>query len=252
MATHLQTVNRVLRRLREDTVTGIADNDYSQLIGEFVIEAVEEVNDQHNWESLKHRVVVDITAGTTLYDLSAFVAASGNVRDSSDRVCHIDSELQFTSGSMAQAWVYDSDSDDTNTPAHYITPESLREIDARDRDWTDDEVVYFTVYPKYDGSTEKLYLEIYPETTTNVVIEMMFWTPAPDLNIDGTSDDQEVFLPDRPIFLHALMAALNERGEEIGEPGNVAESRYIRALGAALERDLNAPNRAGRYDWERG
>ena len=36
MATHLELVNRVLRRLREDTVTGITDNDYSELIAEFV------------------------------------------------------------------------------------------------------------------------------------------------------------------------------------------------------------------------
>ena len=38
--TYLQLVNSVLRRLREDEVTTVAQNSYSKLIGEFVKIAV--------------------------------------------------------------------------------------------------------------------------------------------------------------------------------------------------------------------
>lgn len=41
--TFLQLVNKVLVRLREDTVSSVDENSYSQLIGEFVNDAVKEV-----------------------------------------------------------------------------------------------------------------------------------------------------------------------------------------------------------------
>ena len=38
--TYLQLVNRVLRKLREDEVTIVNENDYSKLVGDFVNDAV--------------------------------------------------------------------------------------------------------------------------------------------------------------------------------------------------------------------
>jgi hypothetical protein len=83
------------------------------------------------------------------------------------------------------------------------------------------------------------------------MMEIIFWTPAPQLAVDGTTDATEVLLPDRPIFLLALMTALNERGEEIGEPGNLAERKFVNALSAAIERDIQAAGKAERYEWRR-
>lgn len=251
MATHLSIVNRVLRRLREDTVTGITDNDYSELIAEFVVDALEEVQDAHDWESLKHRIKVDVVAGTTVYELTAYVANGGNIRDTDPRVCTIDSELQFMNGDAPSAWLYDDNSDDKPAWLYYATPEAFNEIQAQDRDLTEDNHFVFTIQPNYNGSTEKLYLKIYPEPEQARVFEAIFWTPAPQLAVDGTTDATEVLLPDRPVFLLTLMTALNERGEEIGEPGNLAERKFINALSAAIERDIQAAGKAERYEWRR-
>lgn len=251
MATHLQIVNRVLRRLREDTVTGITDNDYSELIAEFVLDVAQEVNDALDWESLKHTVHVDLVDGTSKYDLTAIVSNGGNVRDTDARVCKIDSELQFIGGDQPQVWLFSDDSDAQPTDICYLSPEAFREYKHRNRTKVADDPEYFTIYPEYNGTNERLYVELYPEPNAARVLIMRFYTSAPDLAVDGTTDATEVLLPDRPIFLGALMLALNERGEEIGEPGNMAERKYINALSVAMERDIAAAGKADRYDWRR-
>jgi hypothetical protein len=116
---------------------------------------------------------------------------------------------------------------------------------------TEDDTFVFTLQSEWNGTTEKMYLKIYPEPEQARVFECIFWTPAPKLAVDGTTDGDEVILPDRSIFLGALMMALNERGEEIGEPGNLAERKFINALGAAIERDIQSKAKAERYEWRR-
>ncbi|MGH3055164.1 MAG: hypothetical protein ACRDL7_09330, partial [Gaiellaceae bacterium] len=97
----------------------------------------------------------------------------------------------------------------------------------------------------------RLYLRLYPAPTAADVIELQLWTPAPVLLQDGTTDDVNILIPDRPVFQLALMYALNERGEEIGEPGNLAEQRWLSALAVAREKDIASAQRGDRYDWRR-
>jgi hypothetical protein len=58
-------------------------------------------------------------------------------------------------------------------------------------------------------------------------------------------------IPDRPIYELALIYAYNERGEELGEPGSEAYRRYERALGTAIEDDVNLDERADKFEWRR-
>ena len=250
MATQLQLVNRVLRRLREDTVTGITDNDYSELIGEFVLDALEEVQDAHKWESLRHTANIDLVAAQYNYEISAKVASGGDIADTDPRVPNINSELQFIED-MAQCWIRDDASDELGDPLTYVTPEQYKHIFASDNTETNDDPCYFTIQPYFDGTDEKLYMKFYPIPQAARKVEVVFWTPAPLLAVDGTTDGDEVLLPDRPVYLLAVMNALNERGEEMGEPGNLAERRFVNAIQVAIERDIQASGKADRYDWRR-
>ena len=51
MATYLETVNNVLRRLREPTVSSVNESSYSAMIGVFVNDAKRNVEDAYNWNA---------------------------------------------------------------------------------------------------------------------------------------------------------------------------------------------------------
>ena len=68
--TYLQIVNKVLTRLREDTVATISENSYSALIGEFVNDAQRAVEDSYDWSALRTTVTVNTVAGIFNYVLT--------------------------------------------------------------------------------------------------------------------------------------------------------------------------------------
>lgn len=236
----------------EDQVTATTDSVYSQLVAEMVSDAYDEVQDEHTWQGLKHRVTVDVVAGTAKYELSRNVSNGGNARNSDVRVCKSDSELLFEDD-CPQAWMYNSDSDIDDNGIIYVSPEDMRRVKANDRTDTNSDPSYFTVYPDYDstGTTVRLYVEFYPIPAATRVFEAYFWTKDTELQADGTTDSQVILVPHRPVYHLALMYVLNERGEELGEPGNVAELRYANSLATARMKDMDGGGRAHRYDWER-
>lgn len=75
MATYLDVVNKVLKRLREPTVTTVIENEYSALIGEFVNDVKREVEDAWNWSSL--RTTYTITTAPPLFN---YVMTGSGVR----------------------------------------------------------------------------------------------------------------------------------------------------------------------------
>lgn len=251
MATLLSIVNRVLVRLREDTVTATTDTDYSVLVADFVADAIDEVAEAHQWESMRHKVIVDLVASTDKYDLTRTVANGGGVRNSTD-VAKADSELQWLDSNMPEIYLFDDDSDIDAEGFIWVTREVMRRLKNQDRTDTNQDPTYASVYAETDSSgVPRLYLQVYPIPTAARVVEMSFWTKPDTLDTDNSDDAVTVRAPERPVMMLALMYALNERGEEIGEPGNLAERRYIDALGAAIEKDLNGAIRGDRYDWRR-
>ena len=68
--TYLQLVNSVLRRLREDEVTTVAQNSYSKLIGEFVNDAKRTVEDAYDWTALRTTLTVTTENNTFNYVLT--------------------------------------------------------------------------------------------------------------------------------------------------------------------------------------
>ena len=67
---YLGLINKVLRRLREDTVTSPGDSDYSAQVGEYVKQAVSEVEDSWDWSVLRTTIQVTTTASDFNYSLT--------------------------------------------------------------------------------------------------------------------------------------------------------------------------------------
>ena len=61
--TYLQAVNKVLKRLRENTVSSVDETLYSRLVGEFVNDANRMVEDAWDWSSLRETKVVTTVVG---------------------------------------------------------------------------------------------------------------------------------------------------------------------------------------------
>jgi len=69
--TYLELVNKVLIRLREDEVSSVNENNYSKLVGEFVNDAVRQVEDTWDWSSLRATVTA-----TTEEDIFNYILPS--------------------------------------------------------------------------------------------------------------------------------------------------------------------------------
>jgi hypothetical protein len=68
--TYLELVNDVLVRLREPTVTTVALNSYSTLIGKFVNDAKRQIEDAFAWNVLGTTITVTTAASTSSYSLT--------------------------------------------------------------------------------------------------------------------------------------------------------------------------------------
>mgnify|MGYP000898215183 FL=1 len=68
--TYLELVNDVLVRLREPTVTTVALNSYSTLIGKFVNDAKRQIEDAFAWNILGTTITVTTAASTASYALT--------------------------------------------------------------------------------------------------------------------------------------------------------------------------------------
>jgi hypothetical protein len=221
--TFLQIVNKVLARLREDTVSSVSESSYAQLIGDFVNDAKEHMEDVWFWSVYETAVSTSILgdSSTTSYDLTSTNDRSFLIRRVRDQ---LPMAFDVTSGDQA-GQLRDMSYKELRYRQSQLDATAVAAIP------TD-----FAIKPDSDGRGYSLEL-LYPSSAARTW-ESHWYIPQTALEGDATDDSTNVLLPAAPLIAGALMFALNERGEEMGEPGNVAERRFHRALAAAMELDM--------------
>ena len=233
--TQLQIINKVQRRLRETVTASAATSDYSTLLAEFLNDVIDDLNSVHDWSLLESEESVSLAASTRTYDLTGTTNQS---------------QLLFDQNNRPLAVLFDDGSDDAaNVRMNYLPPNDLWMLIQTDRDETEEDPNYFTLRQQNDA--DNLELEIWPLPEVSRLARLRFWTPQPTLAVDGTADATTIYLPARPLYLGTLMLALNERGEEIGEPGNLAEQRYLSAVADAVYTDTIARGRGNAFEFRR-
>jgi hypothetical protein len=245
--TILQIVNRVLRRLREDAVTSLVETDYSRLIVDFLHDTHQECIERHDWSAMEHVVDVPVDAAQRVLDLSQNETDGGDVSDSS-RVPKNDSSLLFDECGLAQAWLFDDSSENDGDQLRMVSTQQMERLYQLDRDYSGEDPTCFslTMHPSRDG----LQMTLWPPAASACHIRLRLWTPEDE--VDETTDAARTLLvPSRPLVLGTLMLALNERGEELGEPGNKAEQRYYDAISGAIEQDVGRRAQTNRYEARR-
>lgn len=187
--TYLEAVNSVLRRLREREVSSVSESSYSKLIGDFVNDATNEVENAWSWSALRTTLTLTTSANIFNYELNS-------------------SQNNFT--------VLDVINDTSNNFMEY-----------RDGVWFDNAFLnqgLVTDSPDYynfngvsnDGDTQ---VDIYP--VPNGVYTIRFNVILRNQNM--TSDGANIIVPSRPVVLLALAKAIEERGED---GGNASMNAY--------------------------
>jgi len=202
--TYLEMVNAVLRRLREDEVSTMTSTDYSKLIKDYVIEAVQEVEGARNWNALRTTISVVTSAGTYTYALTDVPA------EFAIQVIHVEGDDYDLIKSPNSAWLthkYLSDTDQ-DKPRYY----DINGVDSNGDPQLD-------VWPIPDAAYT-MYVALKQRTT------------------DSPTDSTVIVLPTRPILLRAFMFALEERGDNGGDSLQLLEARYRDALSSAAAYDM--------------
>jgi hypothetical protein len=206
MATYLDTVNNVLRRLREPTVQSVDDTPYSSMIGVLVNDAKREVEDANDWNSLSSTVTVSTVAGTYNYTLTG-AGTRFRVIDVVNDTSNVVVNYAPTSW-MTQQFLFTS-STDRGTPMYY----NFNGVDTNGDTQVD-------LFERPDGVYSLRF---------NLVV------PQAELSTDTT----RILVPSHLVAMLAYAKAIAERGEDGGNLSSEAYALFKNALAneVAIERN---------------
>lgn len=203
--TYLSLVNEVLILLREPTCTSVSDTAYSRLVGVFVNEAKEEVEDSWNWSALRTTINVPMVVAQRNYILTGssyrtkLLSAYNTTRLWPMRVWqntqYLDNLLSVTTAASNAPYDMDIVGSDPTTGS-----------------------IIFRVNPL-------------PTGTDNVRLFVL--NPASEFDADA----DVLAVPKRPVVQLAYLKAINERGEDSGRASEIQEKIYLKTLATAISQD---------------
>lgn len=208
MATYLDVVNNVLRRLREPAVTSVNDTDYSAMIGVLVNDAKREVEDAYDWNAL-----TDTLTAVTSDAVFNYVLVGSRTRFRVMDVLNDTSDfaLRYAPSTWMNRQYLLTDSQ-KGEPLYY----NFNGVDA-------------------NGDTQVDLFPI-PDGVYNVRFNLVI--PQADLATDTT----RVLVPDHLVALLAYSKAIAERGEDSGVMSSEAYQMYRLALADAVAIERNHYN----------
>jgi len=185
--TYLELVNSVLRRIREsevESVQGVGNtNTYVRLIGDFVNDAKNEVENSWDWSALRSTLTLTTTPGIFNYELNG---AQNNFK------------------------VLDVYNDTSNVEMQYKTSGWFNKEFLMATPQTGSPEVYNFNGVSTDRDTQ---VDIYP--IPDAIYDLRFNLSLRNLPLVNDSDT--TVLPSRPIILLATAMAIEERGEDGGQ-----------------------------------
>lgn len=205
MATYLDLVNNVLRRLREPTVSSVQDNSYSKMIGVFINDAKREVEDSHEWNALANT----LTATTTDSVFNYVLTGSGQ----RFRVIDVlNDSNNFQLNYAPTVWM----------DKQFLLVESGKGVPA---------------YYNFNGvdSNGDTQVDLYPIPNGAYTIRFNLIIPQVDLS----ADSDRIWVPHHLVSMLAYAKAIAERGEDSGVLSSEAYQLYRLALADAIAIERN-------------
>lgn len=202
--TYLEVINKVLMKLRETQAVTINDNDYVELIGQFVNETKEEVENAWDWLSLRQTISIPVTqAGGYEYSLTG-------AGDRYKIFSAFNDEQDFEMRKAPYTWMENIQ----DYPNVQEAPPYYYDIVGED-------------------SSGDPNLVFWPRPDANYTLKFRCKVPQTDL----TSGSTTIKVPWRPIYLGAYAAAIDERGDDNGAALDKAIMDYKQSLGDYIALD---------------
>lgn len=220
--TYRQVLNRVLVALGEDEIssgTSEITSKYHKLLGLFVNQIKEIVEDEHNWRALRSDEQVTVTSGT-----SSAVITNANERS---RIVRVYDDI----AGEERALVFDVT--DSNSPYRLKEMDMAELLRRRKLDTSNgNDPAYFAI----DNTGEDaMSIQVWPTPTDNRTIDIVMVIPQGEL---GTTDlNTNIKVPARPISVGAAWYAYEERGEELGSRPVFNQEMFNQVLGSSVARD---------------
>lgn len=231
--TQLEMVNKILLRLRENSVTTVNENDYGQLIAQFINDAKADLEDlNHTWSCYETEVDVSILDdGTRIYTLPETNDRSFLLRQyKEDR---LPMAYDITAGEMIRL---------CDVPL-----KELRRVRALNDDLQSGRPQTFAI--QADNATDAGYqIQLLWGSDTARTWRMYWHIPQDDLAVDATDDNTQIILPQRPVELRAYAYAVMEREIENSPAAQAAWSRSVDSVAAALETDMQVQKKSDEID----
>jgi hypothetical protein len=206
LPTFLSLVNDVLVRLREPTVSTVAENTLSTLVGKFVNDAKRECSDAYDWDAFNTAITITTTA-------SQYTGYSLTGAGTRFRVINV---LDITD--------YGS-----------LLPSTVNEIERR---------VFSTASPQNADPSEYAFKGVDSNGDSQVMLwpipvktsSIRFSLVVPETDMSADADTTK--LAKEPIVLGALARALVERGEDSGLSSSECYALAKKALADVIAIEL--------------
>jgi hypothetical protein len=204
--TYLESVNDVLIRLREPTVTTVAQNSYSTLIGKFVNDTKRQVADAYDWDAFNQAVTITTVSG----QVGNYSLTSAGTRFKTMDVINTTRYYQLTPLSHEQHDIF-----------YYTVPIPIQNLP-----------MYYTVQGVNTNGDLKVKFWPVPDGVYNIRFSLI--VPENDF----VADADTTLLAKEPIVLGAYARALVERGEDGGLSGSEAYALFKSSLADLISLEL--------------
>lgn len=221
--TFRNVIDRALVALGEDELLTAATSlstKYEKLVGGFVNQIKEEIEDAWNWRALRQTHSATILAA----------ASSGTVTNANERSRIV--RVQQAEGCGAVPLAFDVTDATNAVPLTEIDlPELLYRL-TTDTTQVPGAPSYFALD---NSSADALTVRVFPIPSTQRTLSLTLITPQARL---GNSDlATNILIPNRALEIGVIWALREERGEELGPNAMFSEQRYRDAISAAISRD---------------
>jgi hypothetical protein len=236
--TYLDLVNKVLVNLRETAgQTQVNATPYSTLIGEFVNQAKETVEDSWQWSALTSELQFTTVLQQTKYFLDAAANSpavtliQGRNPDERSFVLKDDRnyDMCFDTTLVSSLVLYQL----TAIPRERATGDLYL---GNSRTASNPYLFSYTwELDQGSGVMRPTFYMVNPPVGSRI-INMRMFVPQPEM-IPGTNETTAILVPWRPIVSLATALAMQERGEELGQSADLYFTRYNAELLRAQETD---------------
>lgn len=206
--TFIQLINKILVRLRQDTISSLSDSG-ATLAGHFVNQAKEEIEDIGPWKALRSLVTIATVQGTEEYLITGT------------------NERSYPLQECGQIEVFETTTNSLRRQLQVIPYEAL--VTLHESDPSQQQAL--AEYVAFNKTATGLYARFYPipESVRNYKVRVVI--PQAELTVVSTV----LTIPSRPVWLLAAAYMVQERGEELsGEPGQLMSQARVAIDNAML------------------